>query len=260
MVDVEPEGENGVITAMHERKNYIVRKSINLSKKTHVLASNIDHVFVLATVSNPRTPYGFIDRMLVTAEAYSIPVSIIFNKKDEWKEKDIELAEEMIFTYQHCGFRTFTISALNPDDVDSIRSVFANQTNLLIGHSGTGKSTLINALNPLLNIKTAATSLAHLQGKHTTTFAEMHNIGVNTFIVDTPGIREFGLINMNKSELGHYFPEIRALMNKCKFNNCIHQNEPGCAVKEAVEQLEIPYTRYRSYLSMLEGETEAEFD
>ncbi len=258
--ELEAKTEQGVINAIEERKNYIIRKSINLSKKSHVLAANVDHVYIMATVSNPRTPFGFIDRMLVTAEAYGIPASVIFNKKDAWNDKDILLAEEMISTYQTVGYETDAISALNEADMETIKSKLWGKVSLLIGHSGTGKSTLINMLNKDLKIKTAATSIAHLQGKHTTTFAEMHPVGVDTFIIDTPGIREFGLIDMNKQELGHYFPEIRAKMNECRFNNCLHMNEPGCAIKEAVENNEIPFTRFRSYISMMEGETEEVFD
>lgn len=262
LVEFEDEGQHnqGVITAIEDRKNYIIRKSINLSKKSHVLAANVDEAYIMATVSNPRTPYGFIDRMLVTAEAYSIPVSIIFNKKDAWKEKDVQLAKEMIETYEAIGYETISISALDEADVEAMKAKLNAKVSLVIGHSGTGKSTLINMLNRGLNIKTAATSTAHLQGKHTTTFAEMHPIDKDTFIIDTPGIREFGLIDMNKYELGHYFPEIRARLNQCRFNNCLHMNEPGCAVKEAVEKGEIPFTRFRSYVSMVEGETEEEFD
>lgn len=262
VVDYEPELNTayGVINAIEERKNYIIRKSINLSKKSHVLAANVDHVYIMVTVSNPRTPYGFIDRMLVTAEAYSIPASVIFNKKDAWNEKDKALWLEMKETYTSVGYETMAISALDEMDVESLKSKLKDKVSLLIGHSGTGKSTLINTLNKELSIKTAATSVVHMQGKHTTTFAEMHPIAKETFIIDTPGIREFGLIDMNKYELGHYFPEIRGRMNECRFNNCLHMNEPGCAIKEAVEKGAIPFTRFRSYVSMLEGETEVEFD
>jgi ribosome biogenesis GTPase len=262
IVDYELESNtaHGVINAIEDRKNYIIRKSINLSKKSHVLAANVDQVYVMVTVSNPRTPYGFIDRMLVTAEAYGIPAAIIFNKRDAWDEKDLLLADEMRETYENVGYETTTISALNPLDVESLKKKLIGKVSLLIGHSGTGKSTLINILNTALNIKTAATSTAHLQGKHTTTFAEMHPIGIDSFIIDTPGIREFGLIDMNKYELGHYFPEIRARLNQCRFNNCLHLNEPGCAVKDAVEKNEMPFTRFRSYVSMIEGETEEVFD
>jgi ribosome biogenesis GTPase len=258
--EAEQNTKQGVIISIEDRKNYIIRKSINLSKKSHVLAANVDQVFVMATVSNPRTPYGFIDRMLVTAEAYGIPASVIINKKDIWEAKDTILAKEMIETYQHIGYEIKSISAFKEADVNEIRKSLKGKVSLIIGHSGTGKSTLINKLNSLLNIKTAAISDVHLQGKHTTTFAEMHPIEKDTFIIDTPGIREFGLIDMNKYELGHYFPEIRAKMNECRFNNCLHLNEPGCAIKEAVAEDKIPFTRFRSYRSMLEGETEEEYD
>ncbi|HRG58127.1 MAG TPA: ribosome small subunit-dependent GTPase A [Bacteroidia bacterium] len=262
LVDFEMEANttHGIINAIEERKNYIIRKSINLSKKSHVLAANVDHAFIMATVSTPRTPYGFIDRMLVTAEAYSIPASIILNKSDTWNEKDLILAKEMIETYTKVGYEIQSMSSLNEQDVRQLKPFLKGKVSLLIGHSGTGKSTLINMLNHNLNIKTAAISEVHLQGKHTTTFAEMHPIEKDTFIIDSPGIREFGLIDMNKNELGHYFPEIRAKLNQCRFNNCLHLNEPGCAVKDAVGLEEIPFTRYRSYVSMIEGETEEEFD
>lgn len=258
--ELEANTNNGVINAIEDRKNYIIRKSINLSKKSHVIAANIDHVYVMATIKNPRTPYGFIDRMLVTAEAYNIPASIILNKKDSWNEHDLIHVKELTETYTKVGYKIIAISALQETDLNYVKELFYGKVNLLMGHSGTGKSTLINRLNSTLNIKTAAISEVHLQGKHTTTFAEMHPIDMDTFIIDTPGIREFGLIDMNKYELGHYFPEIRAKINQCRFNNCLHKNEPGCAVKEALANEEIPFTRFRSYNTMLEGETEEEFD
>lgn len=233
--EIEAGTGQGVISHIDDRKNYIIRKSINLSKKSHVLAANVDHVYVLVTVSNPRTPYGFIDRMLVTAEAYGIPASVVINKQDTWNEKDQRLAAEMMATYQAVGYQTYAVSAFREADIKMLAEKMQGCVNLLIGHSGTGKSTIINSLNPALNIKTAATSEVHMQGKHTTTFAEMHPVNHDTFIIDTPGIREFGLIDMNKYELGHYFPEIRARLNQCRFNNCLHMNEPGCVVKEAVE-------------------------
>ena len=254
-IEYEANTQKGVIISIEERKNYIVRKSINLSKKYHVLATNIDLMIVLVTVNNPRTPYGFIDRMLVAAESYRIPVLMLFNKKDTWNIKDKAYAEEVKNTYAKVGYECTDISALDNNDINTVKEFCINKVSLIIGHSGTGKSTLLNGLEPSLNIKTAEISETHQQGKHTTTFAEMHLIAKNTFVIDTPGIREFGIIDMNKQELGHYFPEIRNKMNECKFNNCLHHNEPGCAVKIAVEKNEISHTRYRSYLNMLLDET-----
>lgn len=259
-IEYENNTDNGIIVDIEDRKNFIVRKSINLSKKLHILAANIDRVFIIITIKNPRTPYGFIDRMLVTAEAYGIPASIIFNKRDTWNDEDQTLANEIKNVYQAAGYNTYSITALEKNDTEQFKSLLKNKITLLIGHSGTGKSTLINSLNPDLNIKTSEISTVHLQGRHTTTFAEMHPLDDNTFIIDSPGIREFGLINMDKYELSHYFPEMRDLLNQCRFDNCLHLQEPGCAVKQAVKENKIPFTRYRSYISMIEEETEESYE
>lgn len=259
-IEYENNTDNGIIVDIEDRKNFIVRKSINLSKKLHILAANIDCVFIIITIKNPRTPYGFIDRMLVTAEAYGIPASIIFNKRDTWNDEDQTLANEIKNVYQAAGYNIYSITALEKNDTEQFKSLLKNKITLLIGHSGTGKSTLINSLNPDLNIKTSEISTVHLQGRHTTTFAEMHPLDDNTFIIDSPGIREFGLINMDKYELSHYFPEMRDLLNQCRFDNCLHLQEPGCAVKQAVKENKIPFTRYRSYISMIEEETEVSYE
>lgn len=253
-VEVESEGEDSVIAKIHPRKNYIIRKSINLSRQAQILASNLDQAIMVATVVAPRTSLGFIDRFLVTAEAYSIPAKIVFNKSDVLGEELLALQQEIVDIYTKIGYECFVISSFNNSDVEKLRSVLKDKTTLLSGHSGVGKSTLVNALQPGLDLKTGDISSAHLKGMHTTTFAELHALDGGGFIIDTPGIKELGLVEMKKEEVGHYFPEIRAVMNDCKFNNCLHVNEPKCAVKKAVEEGDIPEERYHSYLSILNGE------
>lgn len=243
------------INEVYDRSNYIIRKSVNLSKKSHVLAANIDLAIIMVTMSSPRTPYGFIDRMLVTAEAYEIPSVLVFNKADIWSESDVLLATEMEDVYRSAGYEIFPMVATDSFRALKLLEQIRGKVSVIMGQSGSGKSTLINSFNPGLQIRVGDISVAHRQGKHTTTFAEMHEVVKGTFIVDTPGIREFGLTGMNKHELGHYFPEIRSRMNQCRFNNCVHQNEPGCAIEAALEAGKIAPTRYRSYLAMMEGET-----
>lgn len=243
------------INEVYDRSNYIIRKSVNLSKKSHVLAANIDLAIIMVTMSSPRTPYGFIDRMLVTAEAYDIPSVLVFNKADIWSESDVLLATEMEDVYRSAGYEIFPMVATDSFRALKLLEQIRGKVSVIMGQSGSGKSTLINSFNPGLQIRVGDISVAHRQGKHTTTFAEMHEVVKGTFIVDTPGIREFGLTGMNKHELGHYFPEIRSRMNQCRFNNCVHQNEPGCAIEAALEAGKIAPTRYRSYLAMMEGET-----
>ena len=248
--------ENGdtVITKIHTRKNYIIRKSINLSKQAQILASNLDQAVLIATLVSPRTSLGFIDRFLITAEAYSIPAKIIFNKSDLLNEEFLKYQDEIIGIYKKIGYDCFVVSGLTKKNIDVIKAILKDKTTLISGHSGVGKSTLINAIEPGLNLKTGAISAAHSKGTHTTTFAELHPLSFGGFVIDSPGIKELGLVEMKKEEVGHYFPEIRAIMNNCKFNNCIHVNEPKCAVKEAVEKGEISEERYRSYLGILSGE------
>jgi ribosome biogenesis GTPase len=254
-VDVEEE-ENGdtVITKIHPRRNYIIRKSINLSKQAQILASNLDQAIIVATLVAPRTSLGFIDRFLVTAEAYSIPAKIIFNKSDVLDEELRKLQSEIISIYTGAGYECHIVSSFDKTSVDKLKKLLKDKTTLFTGHSGVGKSTLINVIQPGLDIKTGDISSAHLKGMHTTTFAELHPLSFGGFIIDTPGIKELGLVEMKKEEVGHYFPEIRAVMNNCKFNNCLHVNEPKCAVKKAVENGEISEERYYSYLGILNGE------
>lgn len=240
----------GVITKVQERKNYIVRKSINLSKRTHILAANIDHVYLLVTLVAPETHTGFIDRFLVTTEAYHIPVTLLFNKIDLLDESGVQYLENFKSVYQKIGYRCVNISATNPNSVQFLKDEIVGKKVMFGGHSGVGKSTLVNALEPNLNLKTKQISESHLQGQHTTTFAEMFPLKNGGYIIDTPGIKAFGLIDFDKKELSHYFSEMRVLLNNCKFNNCQHINEPHCAIKQAVEEGKINESRYYNYLMM----------
>ncbi len=241
----------GVINELHERKNYMIRKSTKLSKRTHIIAANLDLLMIIASLKSPRTSTGFIDRMLVTAEAYSIPVCIVFNKTDLLKGDEQEELDYIIAEYELLGYLTFAVSALNPASLTEIKDLLKTRTTLLSGHSGVGKSTLINAIDPNLNLRTADISYKHQKGTHTTTFAEMFELSFGGRVIDTPGIKEFGLVGMEKSEIGDYFPEIRILKSECRFNNCIHVNEPGCAVLKALEEGRIAEFRYFNYLNML---------
>ncbi len=251
--EIEENGEASIKT-IHPRKNYIIRKSINLSKQAQILASNLDQAVLIATLVAPRTSLGFIDRFLITAEAYRIPAKIIFNKSDVLDESGLAAQQEIIDLYEKVGYECFVVSSYDPKSVQKLRDIFKDKLTLIAGHSGVGKSTFINALEPSLNIKTGEISSAHLKGMHTTTFAELHPLSFGGDIIDSPGIKELGLVEMKKEEVGHYFPEIRARMNDCKFNNCLHVNEPKCAVLEAVEKGEISEERYISYLGILNGE------
>ncbi len=253
-VDIERDGEDTIINNIHPRKNYIIRKSINLSKQAQILASNLDQAILVATLVSPRTSLGFIDRFLITAEAYSIPAKIIFNKADILDEELFKLQQEIIDIYTKIGYECIVVSGASGKNLEKVKDLLKNKTTLISGHSGVGKSTLINAIEPTLNLKTGEISSAHSKGMHTTTFAELHELRLGGFIIDTPGIKELGLVEMKKEEVGHYFPEIRERMNDCKFNNCLHENEPKCAIKEAVEKGEISEERYISYLGILNGE------
>jgi ribosome biogenesis GTPase / thiamine phosphate phosphatase len=254
-VTIEPEGaDNAVITGVDERKNYIIRKSTNLSKQTHIIAANIDQAFLVATLVMPRTSTGFIDRFLVTAEAYCIPANIIFNKADLYDDELNDYLDDLVATYELSGYKCYVVSAFNESDVQTLRELMKDKVNLVAGHSGVGKSTLINAIEPNLHLKVGNISEVHSKGKHTTTFAEMFELSNGGFIIDTPGIKEFGLVDIDKQELGHYFPEIREKMSECQFNNCLHMNEPKCAVRAAVEEGLIAESRYENYIKMLNSE------
>ena len=244
---------NGLISEIFKRKNYIIRKSTKLSKQSQILASNIDRAFLIATIVLPKTSTGFIDRYLVTAEAYSIPVTIVFNKADLYTSDDLEYQKALSGMYESIGYSTMLISALDKKDVKTLRESLVYGINLFSGHSGVGKSTLLNEIDPELNVKTTKISKQHETGVHTTTFAEMFWIREGVYVIDTPGIRDFGMYDFSKYEVSHYFPEMRELFNQCRYDNCMHLNEPGCAVKKAVDEDKIAITRYKSYLSIVEG-------
>lgn len=252
-VDFEIDKDDiAVITTIHERKNYIIRKSVNLSKKTHIIASNIDIAFLVVTLSNPKTSFGFIDRFLITAEAYHIPVVLLFNKMDVYTEDELADLEIYKSIYNSIGYESLDISAETGLNLDLVKDLMKDKVSLVSGHSGVGKSTLLNTLNPDLNLKTHEVSDFNSKGQHTTTFAQMYPWPFGGFIIDTPGIKEFGLVHIDKTELQGYFPEILALKSECKFDNCIHVNEPKCAVRDAVDNDEIAISRYENYLTFLE--------
>ncbi len=243
----------GVITGILPRSNYIIRSSPHRNHQNHIIAANLDLAVVVATIVSPKTTTGFIDRFLITAEAYHIPAIIVFNKADLINDKHETDWQEKVAIYQNAGYGVITVSAKTKNGLDILKNTIKDKTTLFSGHSGVGKSTLLNCLHHNLQIKTNDISEYSGKGQHTTTFAEMHEIDETTKIIDTPGIKEFGLTNLEKEELAHYFPEIRKYISECKYNNCIHLNEPQCAVKSALEQGHISPARYRSYCNMLES-------
>lgn len=248
--------ESGIIYNIHDRRNYIVRKSVNLSKQTHIIAANLDQVFLMITINNPPTLTSFIDRFLVTANAYSIKTVLLFNKVDTYDEETINEVKYLAHIYRKIGYECIGVSATTGKNVDKVKALMLNKVSMFAGHSGVGKSTLVNTIEPNLNIKTKEISTQHMQGQHTTTFAEMFDLSFDAQIIDTPGIKGFGVVDMDKEEVGDYFPEIFKFKQNCKFNNCMHIKEPHCAVKKALDENEIEYSRYRSYLQILEGENE----
>ncbi|GIM57597.1 putative ribosome biogenesis GTPase RsgA [Capnocytophaga canimorsus] len=255
VVDFELEDSgNGVITEIHPRSNYIIRKSVNLSKQTHIIAANIDYAFLIVTLNNPPTFTTFIDRFLVTAQAYDIPVVLLFNKIDTYTQEELDEIRYLAGLYRSIGYQCIGISATENKNIDKVKALMHNKTSMISGHSGVGKSTLINAIAPQLNLKTATISQQHQQGQHTTTFAEMFDLDFGARIIDTPGIKGFGVVDMEKEEIGDYFPEFFALKHECKYNNCLHIDEPQCAIKQALEEDKIAWSRYKSYLQILQGE------
>ena len=242
------------ITAVHPRKNYIIRKSTNLSRQSHIIAANLDRAFIIATIDYPEIKLPFLDRILVTCEVYNIPVTIVLNKVDLYCESHAEMLEAFHEIYEGAGYPIIEVSALTGEGVDVLREACKGHVSLFSGVSGVGKSSLIKALDPSLDPKVGEISDVHLQGKHTTTFYEMYSLASGGFIVDTPGLRGFGLVDLKKEEIALYFPEMLRVSENCRFAPCTHTHEPGCAVKEAVEAGEISYDRYSSYLGMLDEE------
>ena len=255
-LDENSDAVTGTIHNIHDRKNYIVRKSVNLSKQTHIIASNIDVVFLLITINNPPTTTSFIDRFLVTAEAYGIEAVLVFNKIDTFDEAMRDEQLYLQYIYSEIGYKFLKVSAIEKKGLDELKKMMLGKVSMFSGHSGVGKSTLVNALEPNLSLKTKNISEQSKQGQHTTTFAEMYDLSFDAKIIDTPGIKGFGIVDMEPSEVSGYFPEFFKLQDECKFNNCLHKEEPNCAVKKALEENKIAWSRYNSYLKILEGDDE----
>ncbi len=248
------EKTSGIITEVLDRRNYILRKASNLSKEVQIIAANIDQVFLMFTIILPETPAEFIDRFLITAEAYNIPASLLINKTDLYGEPERQKMESLISLYSRIGYPCFPVSINNKSGIEDLKVKMQGKITLLSGNSGVGKTSFINILNPSLKLKTEEISEYHRQGKHITTFPEMHNLPFGGHVIDSPGIRGFGVVDMNKNEIYHFFPEIFKISKECRFYNCLHLDEPGCAVRAAVENGQINPSRYRSYIKILEDE------
>lgn len=247
------------ISEIEDRKNYIIRRASNLSKQSHILAANLDQCILVVTVNFPETSTTFIDRFLASAEAYRIPVKLVFNKVDAYSEDELHYLDGLINLYTTIGYPCFKVSALKEEGIDAIKEELKGKVTLFSGHSGVGKSTLINAILPELNIKTGEISAYHNKGMHTTTFSEMFPVPGDGYIIDTPGIKGFGTFDMEEEEVGHYFPEIFKFSADCRYGDCTHRQEPGCAVRKAVEEHYISESRYSSYLSMLDDKEEGKY-
>lgn len=257
-ISINPEG-TAFITDIEDRKNYIIRKASNLSKQSHIIAANIDRCLLFITINYPETSTTFIDRFLASAEAYRVPISLVFNKTDFYSEEELQRMDNLISLYTHIGYPCYRISALQNKGTETLAQEIKEGITLLSGHSGVGKSTFINALLPHLQLKTGEISTAHHTGTHTTTFSEMFPISENGYIIDTPGIKGFGTFDMKDEEVGHYFKEIFAFSSQCKYGDCTHRHEPGCAVREAVANHKISESRYLSYLNILEDKDESKY-
>lgn len=247
------------ITEIEDRKNYIIRRASNLSKQSHIIAANVDACMLVVTVNYPETSTTFIDRFLASAEAYRVPINLVFNKVDLYSEDELRYLDGLVNLYTHIGYPCYRISAANGEGVDALKEDLQGKITLFSGHSGVGKSTLINYLLPDQQLKTGEISSVHNKGMHTTTFSEMYPLGENGYIIDTPGIKGFGTFDMKDEEVGHYFKEIFEFSARCKYGNCTHRHEPGCAVREAVENHYISQSRYNSYLNILEDKEEGKY-
>jgi ribosome biogenesis GTPase / thiamine phosphate phosphatase len=254
LFDFDRKSNTGIITEVLDRSNYILRKASNLSKHSQIIAANIDQVFLMITIILPETPVEFVDRFLITAEAYRIPATIIINKTDLYGEQEVEKMKYIKMMYRQIGYDCILVSVKEKTGLDIIKYMMKDKITLVSGNSGVGKTTLLNTFNTELNLKTAEISDYHKQGKHITTFPEMHRMPFGGFVIDTPGIRGFGVVDMERNEIYHFFREIFRISKNCKFNNCLHLDEPGCAVRTAVENGDIDYLRYRSYLNIMEGD------
>jgi ribosome biogenesis GTPase len=256
MVNIELEDgheHSAMITDIHERKNYIARQSPSHKRQHHIIAANVDQCLLVATLKDPRTSQGFIDRFLVSCEAYHVPAIIVFNKADVYKKKELDKYAYLKEMYEAVGYKVFLMSVATGDGIEEVKEKMFGKITLISGHSGVGKSSFINMLLPALQLKTQDVSGWSGKGLHTTTFAEMFDLPEGGKIIDTPGMREFGIVDISRQELSHYFPEMRSLINECQFNNCLHTNEPGCAIKKAVEEGAIDIERYASYYNILES-------
>jgi len=255
----EEDDGTAVISGIEKRKNYIIRKSVNLSKRSHILAANVDQAILIVTLSQPKTYTEFIDRFLVSAEAYHIPTVIVFNKIDVYSDEEKDELAFLKHCYEKIGYKCLTVSATEQTNIEAVKEVMKGKTSVISGHSGVGKTTLLNTIEPSLDLKTSEISEMHAQGKHTTTFAEMFELHFGGYLIDTPGIKAFGLIDFKKEELSHYFLEMRALLKDCHFNNCVHINEPKCAIKNALENNEISAFRYNNYVSIYNGDDDENY-
>jgi ribosome biogenesis GTPase / thiamine phosphate phosphatase len=253
-VEINPDGNYSFITRIYERKNYIIRKSTNLSKQASIIAANIDHAFIIVTLIHPVTSTTFIDRFLISAEAYHIPASIIFNKTDLYDEKLLKYMNELKDIYEKAGYKSYHVSAIKNVNIDLIREQLKDKVTVFAGNSGVGKTTLMNVIDDSLHLKTQEISGYHLKGKHTTTFAEMYDIKSGGMLIDTPGIKSFGVIDLDNENIANYFPEMLVLIKDCQYYNCTHTHEPNCAVKKALEKGDISNSRYTSYLNILQGD------
>ena len=254
LLEVDMNNNSGIITAVLDRRNYILRKATNLSKHPQIIAANIDQVFLMITIILPETPVEFIDRFLITAEAYRVPAKIIINKTDLYGENELAKMEYLEALYSKIGYECIRLSLKEKTNLDRLRQLMKDKTSLISGNSGVGKTTLLNLFNPDLNLKTAEISDYHKQGKHITTFQEMHKMPFGGFVIDTPGIRGFGVVDMERNEIYHFFREIFNVSRECRFNNCLHLDEPGCAVRAAVKTGVIDFLRYKSYLNIMDGD------